>query len=112
MEIIRLSPKQRWEIVFRDNDNWQVGIYSPEYTSREQIDVLEKHDAPELFYLVSGRIILVLSNDLKEIREVEMEPKKIYIINEWHNAYRPNGENGLALVIEKPTIKTEYAKMK
>ena len=112
MEIIKISPGKRWEVVFRDNDNWQVGIYFPEYTSREQIDVLEKHDAPELFYLVSGRIVLVLSNDLKEIREVEMEPGEIYIVNEWHSAYRPNGENGIALVIEKPSIKTEYARLK
>jgi len=42
MEIIKISPGKRWEVVFRDNDNWQVGIYFPEYTSREQIDVLEK----------------------------------------------------------------------
>jgi len=111
MEIIRISPRKRWEVVFRDNDNWQVGIYFPEYTSREQIDVLEKHDAPELFYLVSGRIVLVLSNDLKEIREVEMESGEIYIVNEWHNAYRPNGEKGVAIVIEKVNIKTEFAKL-
>jgi len=86
-------------------------IYFPEYMSRKQIDVLEKPDAPELFYLVSGRIVLVLSNDLKEIREVEMEPGEIYIVNEWHNAYRPNGEKGVAIVIEKINIKTEFAKL-
>ena len=41
-----------------------------------------------------------------------MEPGKIYIVDEWHNAYRPNGVEGIALVIEKPDIKTEYAEIK
>lgn len=112
MEIIKLIPRQRWRIVFRYNDNWQAGIYFPEYISMEQINFLEKHDSPELFYLIRGRIILVISSDLREIKEVEMKPGNIYIINEWHNAYRPNGVDGLALVIEKPDIKTEYAKLK
>jgi len=34
-----------------------------------------------------------------------------YIVNEWHNAYRPNGEKGVAIVIEKINIKTEFAKL-
>lgn len=112
MKTIELSSRQRWRVVFKCNKYWQVGIYVPEYTSRNQIKVLEKHDSPELFYLVKGRIVLVLSSDLKELREVEMEPGKIYIVDEWHNAYRPNGVEGIALVIEKPDIKTEYAEIK
>ena len=34
-----------------------------------------------------------------------------YIVDEWHNAYRPNGETGIALVIEKTDIKTEYGEI-
>ncbi|RLG79630.1 MAG: hypothetical protein DRO40_12520 [Thermoprotei archaeon] len=112
MKIINVIPRQRWEIVFRDNDSWQAGIYYPEYISREEIDILEKHNVPELFYLIQGEIILVLSRDLKEIKEVPMEPGKLYIIDEWHNAYRPNGKNGVALVIERTNVKTIYTRIK
>ncbi len=109
---IPIRPKRRWEVVFKDNNRWQCGIYVPEFTSREQIAWLEKHDGPELFYLVGGSIVLVLSEDGKEIIEVPMEKNTIYIVNEWHNAYRPKGVKGAALVIEKTDIKTEFLKLK
>ena len=41
-----------------------------------------------------------------------MEPGKLYVVNEWHNAYRPSGEYGVALVIEKTNIRTRYASIK
>ncbi|MCD6196378.1 MAG: hypothetical protein J7J82_06305 [Staphylothermus sp.] len=108
MKVLNISPKSRWEVIFKDNDHWQAGIYVPENTSREDIKYLEKHDAPELFYLIEGRIVLVISSDLKTFHEVEMQPGKIYIVDEWHNAYRPEGVKGIALVIEKTNIKTQY----
>lgn len=40
-----------------------------------------------------------------------MQPGKIYIVDEWHNAYRPNGVKGVALVIEKTNIRTQYSKI-
>lgn len=112
MKIINISPKERWKVVFKDNNYWQIGIYVPEYTSRDNIKNLEKHDGPELFYLVEGRIILLISKDLSEFEEIEMKPGKIYIVDEWHNAYRPNGEKGVALVIERTNTKTIYASIK
>ncbi|RLG72997.1 MAG: hypothetical protein DRO23_09675 [Thermoprotei archaeon] len=109
---IPIKPKQRWEVVFKDNNRWQCGIYVPEFTSKDQVTWLEKHDGPELFYLVEGSIVLVLSENGKEIIEVPMEENTIYIVNEWHNAYRPKGVKGVALVIEKTNVKTEFLKLK
>ena len=40
-----------------------------------------------------------------------MEEGKIYIVEEWYNAYRPDGCEGVALVIERMDIKTEYVKI-
>jgi len=110
--ITDVAPRGRWEVVFRDSDRWQVGVYVPEYTSIGDIVVLEKHDAPELFYLVKGSIVLVLSSDLRGVREVVMEPGRLYIVDEWHNAYRPNGVEGVALVVERTGVRTEYARIR
>jgi len=106
---INIKPEKRWDVVY-ETSNWRVGIYVPENTSINDVNYLEKHDKPELFYLVKGKIVLVLSSDGKEIKEVEMEKDKIYIVTEWHNAYRPDGAEGIALVIEAPDINTEYMK--
>ncbi len=109
---IHIKPKQRWEVVFRENNKWQCGIYVPEFTSKNQVTFLEKHNAPELFYLVRGSITLILSRDGKKITEVPMEKNIIYIVDEWHNAYRPEGVEGVALVIEREDIKTKFLKLK
>lgn len=109
---IPVKPKQRWEVIFRENNKWQCGIYVPEFTSKNQITFLEKHNVPEFFYLVRGSITLVLSRDGKEIVEVPMEKNVIYIVDEWHNAYRPRGKEGVALVIERVDVKTEFLKLK
>jgi len=109
---IPIKPKQRWEVVFEENGKWRCGIYVPEYSSRNEVKYLEKHNAPELFLLVKGKIILLLSEDSKNVVEKPMEEGKIYIVTEWHNAYRPNGCEGVALVIERLDIETEYAEIK
>ncbi len=54
----------------------------------------------------------MLSDDGKTIREVNMEKNMIYIVEEWHNAHRPGGCEGVALVIEAPDIKTVYREIK
>jgi hypothetical protein len=108
MLMLEARSDQRWQVIFREGDRWQVGIYTPENTSLNEIVVLERHDRPELFLLVSGEIVLVLSKDGSQLEEVRMLPGKIYIVDEWHNAYRPLGKSGIALVIEAPDITTEY----
>lgn len=107
LNVIEIEAKRRWEVVFRDGDSWQLGVYVPENESIDDVKILEKHDCPEMFYLVRGRIVLVLSSG-DELEEVEMEEGKIYIVECWHNAYRPEGSPGVALVVERPSVKTEY----
>ncbi|ABL77425.1 cupin domain-containing protein [Thermofilum pendens] len=99
---------ERWTVAYRENDKWQVGIYIPENASLREVTVLEKHDRPELFVLLEGEITLVVSEDGSELREVKMEPGKLYVVDEWHNAYRPGGRRGVALVVEAPGVETEY----
>ena len=43
--------------------------------------------------------------------EVPMKEGVIYIVDEWHNAYRPGNVEGIALVIERVGVKTEYIKL-
>ncbi len=105
---IILENNKRWNVIFKDDDRWQCGVYVPEYTSKEQVKRLEKHDGPELFYLVEGEIVLVLSVDGKNVVEVPMEKNMVCIVDEWHNAYRPNGVKGISLVIEKTNVKTQF----
>ena len=107
MEVIEVKAKRRWEVVFRDGDCWQLGIYVPENESIDDIKVLERHDCPEMFYLIKGRVVLVLSSG-DGLEEVEMREGRIYIVDCWHNAYRPGGSPGIALVVERPSVKTEY----
>jgi len=105
---IIIKGDMRWNVVFKDEERWQCGIYVPENSDRSQIKRMEKHDGPELFYLIEGNITLVLSEDGKKITELPMEKNIVYIVNEWHNAYRPNGMKGISLVIEKTGVKTEF----
>ncbi|MEM2180369.1 MAG: hypothetical protein QXP32_06100 [Nitrososphaeria archaeon] len=105
---IPTGSNKRWNVVFKDDYRWQCGIYVPEYSSKDEVTYIEKHDGPELFYLIEGKIVLVLSADGKSFVEVPIEKSIIYVVNEWHNAYRPNGVEGIALVIEKTNVKTEF----
>ena len=108
---ISIKPRRRWEVVFEESDRWRCGIYVPEYSSKNEVKYLERHNAPELFLLVKGMMVLLLSKDGKSIVEKPMEEGKIYIVEEWHNAYRPSGCEGVALVVERTDIKTEYVKI-
>ncbi len=107
---IPLSPDSRWKVLFK-NEKWQCGLYRPEFTSITEIKFLEKHSCPELFFLIGGNICLVLSKDGREVERKALQKNKLYIIVEWHNAYRPEGKEGIALVVECSDVKTEYAEI-
>jgi hypothetical protein len=105
---VSLESRKRWDIIFRDEGRWLCGLYVPEHTSREQVKRLERHEGPELFYLVKGRIVLVLSSDGKNVIEVLMEKGMVYVVEEWHNAFRPDGVEGVSLVVERADVRTEF----
>ena len=110
MEKIDLYSNERWKVIFNDDMKWRVGIYVPENKSLEEISYLEAHNAPELFLLLKGKVNLVISEDLQSYKIISMEKYKIYIVNEWHNAFRI-GDEGIALVVERSDIATKYEKV-
>ncbi len=105
--ILDIQTKERWKVVFKDEGKWLLGVYVPENLKMEDIKFLERHDAPELFILVKGKMILVVA-DGNNLEEIEMKHNIPYIVTGWHNAYRPKGTEGVALVIERDGVKTEY----
>lgn len=109
MKSISLQSKKRWKIIFRHKNNWRCGIYIPDFTDSSQIQKFEKHDGPELFLLLQGKVTLVLLKH-KRRKEVPLKNDEIVIVNTWHNAYRPKGSKGVALVIEKDNISTQWRK--
>jgi len=102
---ISLQSRKRWKIIFRHKNNWLCGIYIPEFTDVSQIKKFEKHDGPELFLLLEGKVTLVLLEGNKRCK-VPLKKNKIVIVNTWHNAYRPKDSKGVVLVIEKDNIST------
>jgi hypothetical protein len=99
---------QRWQVLCGDTAHWRVGLYSPDLASRDQVRELERHDCPELFLLLSGRLTLVLSVDGRRT-EVALEAGKPVLVVNPHNGYCPDGPHtGQALVVERDAFETEY----
>ena len=100
---IPLEGKKRWRVLFRESDRWLAGLYIPENRTREDVKVLEKHNASELFMLLDGNVTLVLKSDRGKARNVPLRKNELVIVDEWHNGYG----RGKALVIERSTNRTE-----
>ncbi len=98
----------RWQVVAGDAGHWRVGLYSPPETSAAQCPELERHDCPELFQLLSGRLTLVLFDEGR-VREVALEPGRPVLVTAPHTGYCPDGPcSGTALVVERDVLSTEY----
>lgn len=108
MKKLSLASKSRWRVITGDESNWRVGVYSPEYTAADKVDKLEKHTCTELFMLLEGKMSLLLRNDKGRERVVELEPGFVYMVDEYHNGFRPNGAKGTAMVVERDTFSTTY----
>lgn len=107
---LSLQSKKRWKVIFRDRNNWCCGIYIPEFTDASEIQKFEKHSGPELFLLLEGKVTLVLLEN-KRRKEVPLKKDKVVVVNTWHNAYRPKGAKGVALVIERDNIATQWKRV-
>ena len=110
MKRMPLQTKKRWKVIFRDRNNWLSGIYTPEFTAISQIQKFEKHNGPELFLLLEGKVTLILLEGNKR-RKVPLKKGEVVIVNTWHNAYRPKGGKGVVLVIEKDNISTQWKRV-
>ncbi len=105
---IRSQEGVRWQVLCGDAGHWRSGLYSPPESRLEDVEELERHDCPELFLLVSGRVTLVLA-DGAELRELPLEPGRPVLVTEPHAAYCPDGPHGgVAFVVERDAFGTEY----
>lgn len=102
-------PTTRWQVLAGDAGHWRVGLYSPDLSCRDEVTELERHDCPEFFWLVSGRVTLVLSDGHGALREVPLEQGRPILVTAPHSGYCPDGPHtGVALVVERDEFWTEY----
>ncbi|MBM4386994.1 MAG: hypothetical protein FJ088_04595 [Deltaproteobacteria bacterium] len=100
-----------WQVLCGDRGHWRCGIYSPAQASLDEIKELERHDCPELFLLIRGRLILVITEN-GAIREIEIEPGKPVLVTAPHSGYCPDGAHtGAAFVVERDEFETEYRRI-
>lgn len=98
----------RWHVVCGDTGHWRVGVYSPTKASVEEVTELERHDCPELFLLLEGRVSLLLVEDGAP-RVLELEPGRPVLVTAPHTGFCPDGPGtGTALVVERDTFRTDY----
>ncbi len=109
-ELLTPAEGERWQVLCGDEAHWRVGLYSPAETCPADIKELEKHDCPELFLLVSGRMSLLLAKD-GELVEVALEQGRPILAESPHCGFCPNGPHtGSAFVVERDRFDTEYRK--
>jgi len=103
------TPGLRWQVLCGDAGHWRCGLYSPPQSDRDQIVELERHDCPELFLLVEGRLTLVIGDGKGGVREVELAAGSPVLVESPHSGYCPNGPHtGTAFVVERDEFSTEY----
>jgi hypothetical protein len=106
IEITSLIPESRWSVIFKDEGNWRMGLYKPEFTGPDDIDVLEKHTCPEVFLCLQGKMGLVLRDGRNE-RIVELQPLQALMVTDYHNGFAIDPD-GYFLVTERTAFTTEY----
>ena len=106
---IRSQPGVRWQVVCGDEGHWRAGLYSPAASRLDEVEELERHDCPELFLLVGGRVTLVLAEGGAGVRELPLEPGLPVLVTVPHAGYCPDGPHaGVAFVVERDEFETEY----
>ena len=105
---LAIKPGLRWQVMCGDAGHWRVGIYSPPETRAADCVELERHDCPEYFHLLSGRLTLLIK-DGAQAREVPLEPGRPVLVTAPHAGFCPDGPHtGTALVVERDRLSTEY----
>lgn len=103
---IVLASANRWTVPFADSSYWRLGIYNPEFSSPDEITILEKHSCPELFICRKGRMGLVIGSGNRECI-VELSDGEAIMVTDYHNGFRIE-ESGDFLVVERTVFTTEY----
>jgi len=107
---IRRGDRKRWRVLYNEG-NWLCGLYKPEFRRKNEVVILERHNAPELFLLIDGKITLLVKRDRGRLRELKMKKGEVIVLTDWHNAYSPDAR-GEAIVIEKNGVKTTFKSIK
>ncbi|MBO3803125.1 MAG: hypothetical protein JTT11_04520 [Candidatus Brockarchaeota archaeon] len=114
MAPIREAPVKavrEWKVIARDGRSWACGIYAPKNRSAEEVKFLEKHDCPELFYLLHGSVKLVVMRRGR-MEVIPLTREKAVVVDTWHNGFSDGEEGGAALVVERGKVSTRYMKLK
>jgi hypothetical protein len=107
-EPLAIEPGRVWQVLCGDDDHWRAGVYSPAACEASELPELERHDCPELFLLLSGRLTLVCHVD-GAVRELALQPNRPVLITAPHSGYCPDGPHtGSAFVVERDRFSTEY----
>jgi hypothetical protein len=102
---------KEWRVIARDGHSWACGIYTPKNRKIDDIRFLEKHNCPELFYLLTGAVkLVVMRRGKKEI--IPLTKKKAIVVNTWHNGFSDSKKIGAALVVERGKVSTQYMKLR
>jgi len=101
---------KEWRVIAKDKRSWACGIYVPKNRSIGDIRFLEKHDCPELFYLISGSVKLV-TMDRGMVRVIRLTRKNAVVVDTWHNGFSDGKVPGAALVIERGKVRTQYLRL-
>ena len=110
-ELLAAAEGRTWQVLCGDAGHWRVGIYAPALCRREEIRELERHDCPELFCLLGGRLTLVLADADAPggLRELPLAVGRPVLVAAPHDGFCPDGPHtGAALVVERDSFDTEY----
>ena len=101
---------QRWQVLCGDEGHWRVGVYAPAESRAADIVELERHDCPEFFLLIAGRMTLLMAKEGR-IVEQPLELMRPILVDAPHCGVCPDGPHtGTALVVERDAFATEYRK--
>ncbi|MGB9600558.1 MAG: hypothetical protein ACPL7I_08390 [Myxococcota bacterium] len=107
--LLKIKPKKRWQVICGDRRHYRIGIYSPEFTKCSEINILERHNCPEFFMLIKGKISLLIIDDRGRERILRLEPFKPVLVEGWHNGFSPDGKfKGVSIVVERDEFTTIY----
>ena len=105
-----IAPRSKvpWQVLCGDQEHWRLGLFSPKETGAKDIAELEKHDCPEVFWLLSGKLTLLLARN-RSLEELPLEIGKPVLVTLPHAGFCPDGPHtGTALVVERDAFTTEY----
>ncbi len=108
-KLLGIKAKKRWQVLCGDRRHYRIGFYSPEYTKKSDIKILERHDCPEFFMLIKGRLSLLIIDEKGKEKVVNLKPLKPVFVEGWHNGFCPGGKfSGISIVVERDEFTTVY----